>query len=470
MSTAAILPPLQLPPDAPPPPRAPHEPREPREPAGPSTSDAPCLLVAADGREDVRPAMLVAAELADRLQTPVRVLAALTSPGDAEPEAAERQRMQGVRTSLRRRVRESVGEGVAWPVEAVVGAPSRGIAGVAAARRAALVLVGAGWSDRGARAHGAERALEVAGCGATPVLAVGRDADGTFRRAVVAVDFGIESLRAAELACRLLAARGTLSLVHVKRPLHLGGAEGEAWDARCSAQIAVLFRGLLAALRGGGRPPLARDGDVLAGAGPACAGRRDVAIGTVTLIGEPVSEIAAYAAAVGADLIATGRHAPSRRAQEAPERRVSAALTRRAMATLTEACVLVCPVDPAPRPAAVDVARPAPLAHAEWRLALDGFGRRNAGRRAELAIEDPALGARPVLHGYTLAGAAYDPDAGHAELTFGDPADRTHHLTRAMADVRAVHVASDPDGRDRALRVEHADGRTVLTFLPGAPA
>ncbi|MGZ8415118.1 MAG: universal stress protein [Gemmatirosa sp.] len=439
------------------------------------TAATPSLLVAADGREDVRPAMLVAAALAERLQTPVRVLAALSAPDDAaESDVAERARVQGVRESLRRRVRESVGGGgVAWPVEAVVGGPSRGIAAVAAARHAALVLVGAGWTDRSARPRGAERALDVASSGATPVLAVGTEADGAFRRAVVAVDFGIESVRAAELACRLLAPRGTLSLVHVKRPLQLGGAAGEAWDAQCTAQIAALFRQLTVALREGGRAPVARDGHLIEGAGPMCAGRRDIAVGTVTLVGEPVGEIAAYAAAVGADLVATGRHAAPRRADEAPDGSASAAIMRRVTAMLAEACVLVCPAAPdvrAMRPALEPEAATGALAHTEWRLALDGFWRRNAGRQSEVRVDDAQLGVQPVMRGYTLVGASYDPDAGHAELTFGDPLDRAHHLTRAMADVCAIAVVSDADGRDHALRVEHAGGRTVLTFLPGAAA
>jgi nucleotide-binding universal stress UspA family protein len=200
---------------------------------------------------------------------------------------------------------------------------------------------------------------------------VGPDADGDFRRAVVALDFGVESVRAAALACRLLSPRGTLSLVHVKRPLTLGGPEGEAWDARCSAQIADLFRRLVAVLRDGGAAPTARDGRVVPSGGAPCVGRRDVTIGTVTLVGEPVTELLTYAATVGADLVAIGRHsAPcvadprvaDPRVADPVDGSVSAALAQRVLGTLEETCMLVCPAaSSAPRAGTADPrARPQP--------------------------------------------------------------------------------------------------------------
>lgn len=434
------------------------------------------LLVAADGREDVRPAMLVAAAVSARLGAPVRVLAALepaATPGvDAAPRAPtgrELDRVASVREVMRRRVRESVG-GAAWPVDAVLGGPTRTIAASAAEQDAELVLVGAGWNDRSARPLGTERALEVASSGVTPVLAAGPDADGTFRRAVVALDFGPASVRAAELACRLLSPGGTLSLVHVKERLEFVGPAGEAWDALCSGQIAELFRRLIATLRGGGAAPVARDGRVVLGGGAACAGRRDVTIGTVTLVGDPAEELAAYAAQVGADLVAAGT-----RGESSVQRRfagsVSADVARRASATLPASTMLVCP---APRTAGE--LRIAPdgagtrevLDRTEWRLALDGFWRRNDGRPAVVEVDDPEVGAQPMARGCTLLGASYDPHGRRAELEFGDASDGSRHFTRTMADVRSVSVLTGSDGRDLALRVEHGYGQTLVTFLPDA--
>ncbi|GLC24875.1 universal stress protein [Roseisolibacter agri] len=427
---------------------------------------AGALLVAADGREDVRPAMQVAAAVSARLRVPVRVLAALepSTPDGADgalpvADRHERDRLATVRAVMRRRVRESVGGEAAWPVEAVQGAPTATIA--RAAQDAALVLVGAGWSDRSVRPLGTERALAVAGSGAAPVLAVGADADGAFTRAVVALDFGPASVHAAELACRLLAPGGTLSLVHVKERLEFVGPAGESWDALCTAQIAELFRRLVAALQQGGAAPIARDGRVVEGGGAVCAGRRDVTIGTATLVGDAAEELLTYAALVGADLVAAG----TRGDDCVPRRRlgsVSGEVARRATATMPRASVLVCPV---PRTAGAAAARDA-LDETEWRLALDGFWRRNAGRPATVEVDEAPSGTRLLARGATLVRAGYDPRARRAELVLDDADDRTCRLTRAMGDVRAVAVLTGVDGRDVALRVKHGRGQTLVTFLP----
>ncbi len=455
----------------------------PTPPAAPERA-AGALLVAADGREDVRPAMQVAAAVSTRLRLPVRVLAALepSTPEGAEGDLAvadrhERDRLATVRAVMRRRVRESVGGEAAWPVEAVMGAPTATIARAAAAQDAALVLVGAGWSDRSVRPLGTERALAVAGGGAAPVLAVGADADGAFTRAVVALDFGPASVHAAELACRLLAPGGTLSLVHVKERLEFVGPAGESWDALCTAQIAELFRRLVAALQQGGAAPIARDGRVVERGGALCAGRRDVTIGTATLVGDVAEELLTYAALVGADLVAAG----TRGDDCVPRHRmgsVSAEVARRATATMPRASVLVCPVprtaggltaDGVERAPAAPAARDA-LDETEWRLALDGFWRRNAGRPATVEVDDVPTGTQLLACGATLVRACYDPRARRAELVLDDAADRTGRLTRAMGDVRAVAVLTGVDGRDVALRVKHGRGQTLLTFGPDAAA
>lgn len=446
-------------------------------PGAAPAATAGALLVAADGREDVRPAMQVAAAVSARLRVPVRVLAALepSTPDGADAPADlsagrevadrhERDRLATVRAVMRRRVRESVGAEATWPVEAVLGAPTRTIARAAATDGAALVLVGAGWSDRSVRPMGTERALAVAGGGTTPVLVVGADADGAFTRAVVALDFGPASVHAAALACRLLAPGGTLSLVHVKERLEFVGPAGESWDALCTAQIAELFRRLVAALQQGGAAPIARDGRVVDGGGAMCAGRRDVTIGTATLVGDAADELLTYAALVDADLVVAG----TRGDDGVPRGRrgsVSAEVARRTAATMPRASVLVCP---APRPSAATAARET-LGEAEWRLALDGFWRRNAGRAATVEVDEPPTGARLMTRGSTLVRASYDPRERRAELVLDD-GDRSRRVTRAMGDVRAVAVLTGADGRDVALRVRHGRAQTLVTFLPDAAA
>jgi hypothetical protein len=79
------------------------------------------LLVAADGREDVRPAMRVAAAIAARLDLPVRVLAALAPMADDGGAAAgtrfserELARAATVREAMGRRIRETTHVAAAW--------------------------------------------------------------------------------------------------------------------------------------------------------------------------------------------------------------------------------------------------------------------------------------------------------------------------------------------------------------------
>src|SRR5687768_12409082 len=125
-STLPLVPTPAAPPDA--------------APTAVTAGAAGALLVAADGREDVRPAMQVAAAVSARLRVPVRVLAALepSTPDGADAPADavvadrhERDRLATVRAVMRRRVRESVGPEAAWPAEAILGAPTRTIARVA---------------------------------------------------------------------------------------------------------------------------------------------------------------------------------------------------------------------------------------------------------------------------------------------------------------------------------------------------
>lgn len=170
----------------------------------------------------------------------------------------------------------------------------------------------------------ADRVLHAARQSGAPVLAVGPAADGLFRRAVVAVDFGAASLRAAALAAHLLAPGGTLSLVYVRRDpdLALVGRR-DAAELPDGRNVAESLQRLVVALRAGAAP----------------AGRRDVTIGVATLIGDVPAEVVAYAERVGADLVAAGTHA----AAEPGAASVAAAIARLAAAGQGGLSVLVCP-------------------------------------------------------------------------------------------------------------------------------
>ena len=183
---------------------------------------------------------------------------------------------------------------------------------------------------------GPEGALALAHAGGEPVLAVGVEADGTLRRAVVAVDFGPASVRAAALACRLLAPGGTLSLVHVKPRPELGHEAWDAWDGARDRRLGELFRRLVVALRG-------TAGDA--------SGRRDVTIGTAILVGDAAEERVEYAARVGAELLAVGTHGS--RGGRLLAGSVVGELARRAGVELPECSVLLAPAPGEAAPGAV---------------------------------------------------------------------------------------------------------------------
>jgi nucleotide-binding universal stress UspA family protein len=109
----------------------------------------------------------------------------------------------------------SVAGPVGWELEVTDDAPIDAIVDTARAMRAGLIVMGL-------RRHGVLRRMitrdllaEVVRVARVPVLAVRPELTGLPRRVVVAIDFGVASIRAAFLARELLADDGTLFLVHV---------------------------------------------------------------------------------------------------------------------------------------------------------------------------------------------------------------------------------------------------------------
>jgi nucleotide-binding universal stress UspA family protein len=185
--------------------------------------------------------------------------------------------------------------GVAWPTEVVFGDPSDTIACVAEERGAALVVLGIGRHRLVDRVFGSETALRVMRSGDRPVLAVGPEADGVIRRAIVGVDFSAASLRAAAIAAQLVAFGGTLSLVHVRARADHSPPTWEGSGDAAADRTGELLRRFAVELRRGTTVD-GRD---------ACR-RRDLTIGTATLIGDPAAELLDYAEQVGAELVAVG--------------------------------------------------------------------------------------------------------------------------------------------------------------------
>jgi nucleotide-binding universal stress UspA family protein len=330
----------------------------------------------------------------------------------------------------------------AWPVEVIVDDPARAIADAARARGASLLVMGTGRHDLAARMLG-EVALRAARYATCPVLVVGHEPMRVPPDvAVAAVDFSPSSVIAARAALEFLAPGGTLHLVHawlphtVLTPSHL--AQDEAYERQLPTHFGRVERELLDRAR-------------------------DVTIVPASRVGNAREELVAFAKSSGAELLAAGRRGHGL-LELLVVGRVTTALLREAP------CAVL--VTPEPTLAERDALQRAlwgtseSRAHGEWGALLEAFTRRNAGRRARLEVDDPALGAQTQETGWAFLGAAYDRHDHRVALMFGGAADATAHLTRSIERVSSVAVLTGADGRDTALQLTHGTAQTLLTFLP----
>ena len=405
------------------------------------------ILVATKGTADWSPELEAARLLVERdggrvkvvvVLEPVPVYAAAYAI-EPPPIVIDEQRGAELREFVREQVRRAVGPTDAWSVEVVYGAPAYTIPELARESQARLLVMGIGRHTPLDRVFGDEtslRALRHVGC---PVLAVTPDFVRLPRRAVVGVDFSPSSVWAAEEALRLLDDGGSLTLMHVRSRLELSQPVWAAWDVRYNRRVTELFERLTRML-------------------PA---RPGVRIETVTRTGDAVDEILGYAHANSAELVAVGSHGAGL-VERILVGSVATAVIRRSTRS-----VLACP-----RPMPADAERIeraltgtiTSVDPARWAATLDDFTRRNAGRPASLEVDDPTLGAQGQQSGFAFLGASYDHHDRRVEIMLGDPASRTHHLTRNIAHVGAIAIGCEPGGRDRALSVTHGRGQTLLTF------
>ncbi|MDF1502218.1 universal stress protein [Roseisolibacter sp. H3M3-2] len=423
---------------------------------------AATVLVASDGRPEALGAVRTAAHLATHLRATPELLAVVPPVVGYGMEAdamlalaLEQEQREAVRRSVDAQ-RAAVGvAGDGWEPAVRVGPPAVAIAD-AARGRAALVVMGIGRHRLSDRLLGGETALRVLRMADAPVLAVPTTADGRFRRAVVAVDFSLPSVRAAESAAMLLAPGGMLSLVHVRPQVDHPSATAAAWDEAAGRRVRELLARLRARL------------ERLARGENAGAPGRPPTIGDAVFAGDPAEELIGYAQCVGADLVAVGSQGTGALSRLLLGS-VTADVLRGVAERMPECAVLAAP---APRAAAAAERLERELLgtsewfdRGEWGLVLRGFAERNAGRRAVLEIDDVAVGAQVAVRGYPLVGAAYDPHDGRVEVMLGDPREPRRHLTRSLGALVSVAVCTGLDGRDAALRLEHrGGGQTLVRF------
>ena len=120
-----------------------------------------------------------------------------------------------------------LGHAVDWPVNLVFGEPSHAIAAEAAARHAAMVVLGLRPRGRLQRAFHVEAILQVSMLASCPVIGVDADTRELPSRILVALDFGRASLEAARAARSLLAPGGVLILAYVAPQSFYETGDGE---------------------------------------------------------------------------------------------------------------------------------------------------------------------------------------------------------------------------------------------------
>jgi nucleotide-binding universal stress UspA family protein len=351
------------------------------------------------------------------------------------PVALEDEREAAQLERLTDRVRSIADADTSWQTTVLLGDPSRAITDLAREMNSPLVIIGLGRHRPIDRLLGVETALRTVRHSPCPVLCVAHGGSAPMREVVIATDFSVRSARAAEAVIPLLAEGAVVHVLHVWER----GEQSARLDDVYESALPQRFRRFAASL----------------------ALPSHVELTHASREGRPAEQIIAYAARVHADLIVAGRHGRGRLASMLAGS-VTSALLRGAQHS-----VLV-----TPEPAFADVDRLSRMLTGmsessnpvEWPEQLDAFTRRNRGRATVVEEDDRRMGAHVLERGYRLLGAAYDPRDHQVELMLGGTRPDEAYVTRHIGDVDFLTVATDPQGRDLGLSVQHGRGQTLLTF------
>ena len=356
-------------------------------------------------------------------------------------EERRSERLQTVHNRL-----HQVGPWLPWrdepEVEITYGEASTSIADIARERDAALIVVGAGPHDLRHRLFGTETALATMRKVHCPVLTVSENAQDLPKVVVVATDFSAASVHAAMEAIPLVADDAVIHLAHawsrIRTPDRLAALRD--LDDSYERSLPARFERMIHAI-----------------------GREHAVSFTTTVREGPAAQMMLEVArSVDADLIVAGT-----RGYGLLERILIGSVSTAMLRGSERSMLLV------PAPDAVERARlqrqmtgaSTVAAPDEWAEELEGFARRNRNRRTLLEIDDLSIGAQVQESGYALKGATYDPQDRRIELMFAHPDEATDHLTRSIADVRAVATTCSTDEIDSALCIETEHGSALLTFL-----
>jgi hypothetical protein len=98
----------------------------------------------------------------------------------------------------------------------------------------------------------------------------------------------------------------------------------------------------------------------------------------------------------------------------------------------------------------------------DWTKTLRAFTDRNAGRQARIESDDIEAGVQQQTTTAELRGVDYDPRDRSVEIMLGAQGAGAGHVTHSVRGVESVEVARTDQGRDRTLRIGHAEGQVLL--------
>jgi nucleotide-binding universal stress UspA family protein len=403
------------------------------------------ILVASDGTASSDAAVKAALQLARHSDTTVAVLTVLEPlplvSADfglvLPPTDTDQTRRSALFEAVKTQMNRIAGTPTGWTIELRDGDPAAVIARTARETRARVIVTGLGHHDLLDRLFGGETALHTLRVSRIPVFAVAPAYDHLPRRAIVATDFSLASVRAARAGLALFDSLSLVYLVHVAPRLELQPEAFAAWMSLYGEGVGPAFERVRAEL----------------GLAP------QVTVETITRQGKPSREVLDFARSAAVDLIITG----SRGAGLID--RILVGSTATGIIRGAQCSVLAVPAPTgAERPVEARARDRTVIPTDKWADELKAFTRRNAGRRASLEVDDPELGAQAQEHDYPLLGVAYDHHDRRVEIMLGDLVGVQRHLTRGITDVSEIDIVPDEHGRDWILRVAHGRGQTILTL------
>lgn len=327
-----------------------------------------------------------------------------------------------------------------WTVKLEIGSVPDVLARAVRLLNASVLVMGIGRRRPVDRLLGQETTLRTVRAADCPVLAVPAGFSKVPSVAVVGVDFSDAGRRAAECMPPFVTPDATVHLVHVWQPTDADDAALAGHDEMYRESMPERIRAFAESLSLPATLSTKRE-------------MRE---------GRPADRLLDGAESYRAELLVVGRHGKG-----LFERLLVGSVATRVLRGAACAVLVV------PEPALHLREHPqedggmVTIEHerSQWTEQLDAFAGRNAGRLTILEMSDSAHVPFSSERGYVLFGVTYREADHEIEIILGESNGRRRHLTRVIADATSVMVLRDDSGTDRALRVEHGAGVTMLALV-----